>query len=118
MITVILGGLAIAAALATFARWDEVVSWLKAFVQTLIGLFTSVAKGIAHAAAVFVEVVTEGMAGVMHKLYFKENGQYIEQVRTRTVPESELPAWAKKKLNKYHETEISNDVERELQLTL
>lgn len=108
---------AVAAGMVVLAHWDEVVSWIKDFVSTLAQLFVTVAKGIAHAAAVFVKVMQEGIAGIMHKLYYKENGQWTERVTTRTVPENEVPDWVKAKLSA-KETDMSTEFESKLQMTL
>ena len=32
------------------------------------------------------------LVAVMHRLYYKENGEWIEQTTTRKVEESEVPA--------------------------
>ena len=118
--TIILGLGAVAAAMAIAANWKEVVKWFKDFVTALSGLFASVIKGIAHAGAAFITVVKEGVAGVMHKLYYEEEGHYVEEVRVRHLQENELPAWAKRKLNKTAktETEITDEMESELKMTL
>ena len=118
MITTILIGLgAIAAGMVVLAHWDEVVGWLKDFVSTLAQLFITVAKGIFHAAAVFAKIMQEGVAAIMHKLYYTENGQFMERVTTRTVPENEVPDWVKEKLS-MQETNMSKEFEQKLALKL
>lgn len=111
---------AIAALMAVFANWDAVKAWFRDFVTALKGLFTSTLKGIAHAAGAFVKVLKEGMAATMHKLYYKDNGQYVEEIRTRVVPEKALPPWAKAKLKESHgmEAEMTEPLQQELKMTL
>ena len=116
--TIIIGLGVLAAGMVAFKYWDEIVDWLKDFVSTLANLFVTVASGIWHAAGVFVKFIKEGLVATQHKLYYKENEQYIERITTRTIPESELPAWVKAKMNNTQETDISDEVERELQLKL
>lgn len=116
-----LGGLA--AAFAVAKNWKSVVQWFKDFVTGLIGIFTTVAKGVAHAAAAFIKVAKEGFADLMHKLYYEEDGHYVEEVRVRHLQENELPDWAKKKLQQSttsanNESNITREMESELQMTL
>ena len=119
MIGTIIMGLGVVAGLfATFANWKEIVKWFKDFITALKDLFVTTLKGIAHAAAAFIQVVKEGVAALMHKLYYKEEGQWVEEVRRRVVPENELPAWAKKKLNIQEETDITENLQEELKMTL
>ena len=116
--TIILGLGAVAAAFAVVANWKSIVKWFKDFVTALIGLFQTALKGIAHAAAAFIETAREGFANINHKLYYEEDNHYVEEIRVRQIPENELPDWAKRKLNTRREQDISNEVERELRLTL
>ncbi len=110
---------ALAAAAAVIVNWDAVKKWLKDFVTALKGLFLTTLKGIANAAATFIQTVQAGMTDVMHKLYYQEQGQWMERVTTRSIPASELPDWAKKKLGKQTgEVDISDKIEQELKLTL
>ena len=118
MISVLIAAAVGAGLFATFANWKQVVKWLKDFVNALIGIFTTVAKGVAHAAGAFIEKVQEGVAAISHKLYYEEEGHYVEEVRVRQLPENELPSWAKRKLNVYQETDITEEVESELRMTL
>ena len=120
-IALVIAGLGlIAAAMAIFAHWDEVKSWLRDFAYALKNLFLTTLKGVAHAAATFMKVLKDGMSATMHKLYYQEKGQYIEEIRTRVVPVQQLPAWAQKKLQGSYgaEVETDNDLQQREQLTL
>lgn len=109
----------VAALMAVCANWDAVKAWFRDFITALKNLFVTTLKAVAHAAAAFVKVLKEGFAATMHKLYYKDNGQYIEEVRTRVVPEKTLPPWVQKKLNNYGaESEITEPLQAELKLTL
>ena len=120
-IALVIAGLGlIAAAMAVFAHWDEVKTWLRDFAYALKNLFITTLKGVAHAAATFMKVLKDGMSATMHKLYYQEKGQYIEEIRTRVVPVQQLPAWAQKKLQGSYgaEVETDNDLQQREQLTL
>lgn len=98
-----------AAAIAIFANWDSVKQWLKDFYVALKDVFTTMFKGVVTAAEAFAKVLKEGMSATIHKLYYKDKGQYIEEVRTRVVPQSALPAWVKKKLDNSYGAEVETD---------
>jgi len=120
-IALIIAGLGlVAAAMAVFAHWDEVKKWLRDFAFALKELFVTTLKGVAHAAATFMKVLKDDMSATMHKLYYQEKGQYIEEIRTRVVPQQQLPAWAQQKLANSHgaEVETDNDLQQREQLTL
>lgn len=111
----------LAAAIAIFLNWDAVKKWLKAFVSALKDMFVTLFKNVAHAGATFMrELKDKKWAATIHKLYYKENGQYVEEVRTRIVPQSALPAWVKKKLDNSYgaEVETDEDFKKQEQLTL
>ena len=101
-----------------YQRWSEVTNWLKDFVSKLAKIFLNVAQGISHAAAVFIQTLDNGLSGIVHKLYYKEGEQYIEKTTVRTVPESELPSWAKAKLNGTQPVEVTKDFAAELQMQI
>ncbi len=57
------------------------------------------------------------LVAVMHRLYYKENGEWIEQTTTRKVEESEVPVHIRDRL-KNEETNITHEMEEELELTV
>lgn len=84
------------AKIAVFFNWDAVKKWLKDFVSALKDMFVTLFKNVAHAGATFMrELKNKAWAATIYKLYYKENGQYVEEVRTRIVPQSALPSWVK-----------------------
>lgn len=117
---VAIAGVVTAGAIAVFANWDSVKRWLKDFYVALKEVFTTMFKGVATAAAAFTKVLKENMAATVHKLYYKDKGQYIEEVRTRVVPQNALPAWAKKKLDNSYgaEVEVTNELSEETKIDL
>lgn len=110
----------LALAMSVFAHWSEVKTWLRDFAVGLKELFVTTLKGVAHAAATFMKVLKDGMSATMHKLYYQENGQYIERITTRVLPQQQLPVWAQAKLNASYgaEVEVDNDLQQREQLTL
>lgn len=99
------------------AFWDEIVDWLKKLVAGLRQMFSELKKKIAHAAGAFIERVERGLAAIRHKLYYQEQGEWIEETTTRKIKESEIPPNIRGKIRN-HETEVTDEVEEELQLSL
>lgn len=104
--------------MATMKHWKEIVNWFKDMFTGLVHVFATVGKGIAHAMGAFIETVSNGIAELSNKLYYEEEGHYVEEVRVRHLSEDQLPAWAKKKLNVGQETDITDEVQQELRMTL
>ena len=119
-IAVAIAGLGtIAAAMAIMANWDEVKKWFRDFIKALVGIFTTVGRGAWHAAGAFVDVVKKGFADIMHKLYYQEGNHYVEEIRTREMPENKLPDWVQRKLNQNRgEVDVTPEMERELEMTI
>ncbi len=95
------------------AYWDEIVNWLK----DLIPKVHKMLRSITHAAAAFIERVENGLAALRHKLYYKENGQWVEETTTRKIKESEVPASIRRKIG-YSEEEVTEEIEAELGMEL
>ena len=105
--------------MAVMANWDEVKKWFRDFIKALTGIFVTVAKGVAHAAGAFVEVVKNGFANIMHKLYYQEGNHYVEEIRTRELPENKLPDWARRKISQTSgEVDVTPEMENELEMTI
>ena len=54
---------------------------------------------------------------LVHKLYYKENGKWVEKTTVREIDESEVPAWAKEGLTA-KEKDVTERYEKELELTV
>ena len=54
---------------------------------------------------------------IAHKLYYKEDEQWIEETTTRKIPESEVPPFIRNKGIK-KETDITEEMEEELGLEI
>lgn len=117
MIPVLLAALAIGGILVV-AFWDEIVDWLKNLVTSLRKMFSGLKKKVAHAAGVFIQKVEEKLAAIRHKLYYQEAGEWIEETTTRKIKESEIPENIRRKMHKQDETEVTDEMEEEMKLSL
>lgn len=97
--------------------WNEIVDWLKKLVNGIKSMFARAVKKIAHAAAGFIQRVENGLAAIRHRLYYKEQGQWVEETTTRKIKESEVPASIRRKIHAQEE-EITDELEEELNLSL
>ena len=100
------------------ANWDSIANWLKDFVPKLRAAWNSVRENVPHGARIFGDIIVEGaerLARIIHKLYYKENGQWIEETTTRKVSEDEVPASIRNKINR-KEADITEEIEKELKL--
>ncbi len=103
--------------LAVFKDWDEFKTWLKDMDAAVKELFSTTFKGIPHATMITIKSSNQDMAELRHKLYYQEKSNYIEEIRTRFVPQKELPTWARDKLTLSKEIDISEEMAQELDIT-
>ena len=54
---------------------------------------------------------------LVHRLYYKENGKWVEKTTVREIDESEVPAWAKEGLTA-KESDVTSRYEKELELSV
>lgn len=119
MVPVFLAFLGALAAFAVVACWDEIIAWLSDLVIELKKAYEEFKRNVLHAAAVFVQRVGEALINISHVLYYKENGQWIEKTTTRQLNnEDELPPSIKAKLYGNKKEEITEEMEKELQMTI
>ena len=104
-------------ALILMDLWDAVVDWLRTFTREVTNIFNSVRK-IAHATRVLAEKIQNaGLFSVIHRIFYKENGDYWQEDTIAQVAEREVPQWAKAGVTS-SETDVTQRYQRELQLTL
>ena len=107
----VLGALGAVTAFAVLAFWDEIVNWLEE-------LFTILEK-IWDEVCFAVKKVSEGVVDFIQKLYYQEeNGKWMEQTTTREIPENQVPAHIRKKYSGTKETDVTNNMKKELALQL
>ena len=116
MIPALLAALAIGGILVV-AFWDDIVNWLKKLAREIKAMFSRISKKIAHAVAGFIQRVENGLAAIRHKLYYKEQGQWVEETTTRKIKESEVPPRIRNLISSQEE-DITEELEDELQLSL
>ncbi|MBQ7704908.1 MAG: hypothetical protein IJT73_05740 [Selenomonadaceae bacterium] len=96
-------------------NWDEVTKWLQEFMTELQ---VSLKKmGIEGYTAKLFSNIQDGALKLIHRLYYKENGKWIEKTTTREIDESQVPEWAKAGLGE-KETDVTNRYEQQLQLKI
>lgn len=119
MIPVLLGLGVLIGGVLIVANWDKIVDWLNDFIPRLKKAWKELRNHVPHGARIFGDIVVEGaerLARVMHKLYYKEDGQWIEETTMRKVDESEVPEAIRNKIKKNTETDITEEIEDELHL--
>ena len=99
--------------LLVVASWDEIVNWLDELLPQIKEKLSGIVK---HSAKLFSSV-KNNILSLYHKLYYKENGKFYEQVTTREIDESQVPEWAKADLAE-EETDVTNRYKEELQLEI
>ena len=100
------------------ANWDSIVNWLKDFVPKLKAAWEKVRIMVPHGARIYGDLVVEGadkLAKIMHKLYYKEDGQWVEETTTRKVSQDEVPPAILAKI-RMQESDITENMEAELGL--
>ncbi|MBR4642763.1 MAG: hypothetical protein IKO74_08620 [Selenomonadaceae bacterium] len=96
-------------------KWDEIEGWLKEFLPKLQDALKE--TGIVDYAAKLFSSVEGNILRLVHRLYYKENGKWVEKTTVREIDESEVPAWAKEGLTA-KESDVTARYEKELELTV
>ena len=115
MIPVLLGLGALVGGYLVVTNWEEVTKWLQDFLPKIQDALKS--TGIVDYAAKLFSSVEDGALRLVHKLYYKENGKWVEKTTTREIDESEVPEWAKAGLTA-KETDVTERYQKELQLAV
>ena len=114
---------AVVGGVAVLEYWSQILDWLSTFITKLKNAFAAASRFIKHAAIVVAAKCKEIYTKIMHKLYYKENGNWIEETTTRVISENEVPPQILAKLqNTNAENGVTEDVtaemEKELQMTI
>ena len=115
MIPVLIGLGAIVGGVIAVAKWDEIEAWLKEFLPKLQNALKD--AGIVDYAAKLFSSIEGNVMRLIHRLYYKENGKWVEKTTVREIDESEVPAWAKEGLST-KESDVTERYEKELELTV
>ncbi len=97
--------------------WKQIVDWLCDIIPKVKQLFKEIYKNIKNAAAMFVQKVKSSVARIIHRIYFRENGKWMQETRAQEVEEDQVPAWVRRKL-KTEENEATEEFEENLKLEL
>ena len=115
MIPLLIGLGAIVGGALVVANWQEVENWLKEFLPKLKTVLKD--AGVYDYAAKLFSSVEGNVMRLVHKLYYKENGKWVEKTTVREIDESEVPAWAKEGLTA-KESDVTARYEKELELSV
>ena len=96
-------------------NWQEIEGWLKDFLPKLQSVLKE--TGIVDYAAKLFSSVEGNVMRLVHRLYYKENGKWVEKTTVREIDESEVPAWAKEGLTA-KESDVTARYEKELELSV
>lgn len=110
MIPVLVLGALVGGFLA-YQNWDEMVKWLQDFLPKI----NQALEGVVKYSAKLFSSVDNGVLRLVHKLYYRENGKWIEKTTTREIDESQVPEWAKADLGE-EETDVTDRYQKELEL--
>ena len=94
-----------------YQRWEEVEKWLRDFLPKI----SEALDGVVKYSAKLFSTVENGTLRLVHKLYYRENGKWIEQTTTREIDESQVPEWAKADLGE-EETDVTDRYQEKLEL--
>lgn len=115
MIPLLLGLGAVVGGYLVVTKWQEIEGWLKEFLPKLQTALQN--AGVIDYAAKLFSSVENNVMRLVHKLYYKENGKWVEKTTVREIDESEVPEWAKAGLTA-KESDVTARYEKELELTL
>ena len=97
--------------LSSCTTWDELVSVISEFEEEIKNI------EVKHAQKYFAEKMYSNKAGVIQKLYYKENGKFYEQTTECEIDFDSLPGKLKRQLTNLHEEiDISDIVNKELNI--
>ncbi len=108
---------------AIVSCWDDILEWLSDFLPRVANFIRTIGKTLGPMAEYVTEMIGElldkASTAIKHYLYYKQNGQWIEETTKRILPESELPPRIKRKLRrKGQEEDITDEIEMETGLTV
>ena len=115
MIPVLIGLGAIVGGYLVVANWQEIEGWLKDFLPKVQDALKE--AGIHDYAAKLFSSIEGNVMRLVHRLYYKENGKWVEKTTVREIDESEVPAWAKEGLSN-KEIDVGERYEKELELSV
>ncbi len=116
MIPVLIGLGLLIGGIAIVAYWSDIVDWLKDFLPKLKKIWDAYKTNLPHAAIIAGDLIFETgtqLARIMHKLYYREGEQWVEETTTRKVDASQVPERIRNRLSAM-ENDITSEMEEEL----
>ena len=83
--------------------------------QIFLPKINAALDGVVKYSAKLFSSVEGGVLRLVHKLYYRENGKWIEKTTTREIDESQVPEWAKADLGE-EETDVTDRYQEKLEL--
>ncbi|MBR4152796.1 MAG: hypothetical protein IKT98_07540 [Selenomonadaceae bacterium] len=108
-------GIGIVGGALVVANWQKIESWQRKFFPKLKTALKD--AGIVDYAAKLFSSINGDVMRLVHRLYYKENGQWFEKTTVREIAESEVPAWAKVGLTA-KEIDVTARYEKKLELSI
>ena len=116
------GVVGILGAAAVVYNWDSILEWLHDFLPRVSKMIREIAKrfvtNFEHIAYIIADYIDNVDGKIEHVLYHKRHdGRYEEEITRRTLPKSELPPYARKKIEEKRRGRIEEaDITEELEL--
>lgn len=105
------------AAYYVYKHWDEIKLFFSSFLRNLKDSIMRKMRGIANAAVIVGEKIRNGIAQLKHKLFYKEDGKWMEETTKREVTEDEVPPYIRAKIAR-QEADITQEMEMELGMSV
>lgn len=119
MIPLLIGLGALIGGVLLVTHWSEVVDWLQDFLPKLKKIWDTYKSDLPHAAIMVGDMALEGgdlLTKIMHKLYYRDGEQWMEETTTRKISAEQVPEYIRKKLGMNNETDITEEIEENLKL--
>ena len=92
----VLGVLGSAVVELAVKHWRDVFKWVKDIFNGIKDVFGRFGKGIYYALKAYVELLSSKVASFRNRLLYRENHEFIEEIRERRVQVDTLPDWARR----------------------
>lgn len=118
----ILGTILVIGAIILVAKWGTLVEKFFDFVSRIKAFWQKIRMSVPHGARMIGDIVVEGgsvLAAIMHQLYYKDRGQWMERTTTCKVDANEVPLEIRNKIEQAHDqVDITKEMEKELKLQI
>lgn len=126
MIPVIIAGIIGAGIGAIVAlNWDEIKSWLTKLICKVKELWQKYKPYVKKVASIVAEKYIENghpMVRIMYRLFFQDENTHkwneLQNLPTQEIEVDELPPFIQAKLKHAEQVDITNEMQRELKLTV